>query len=66
VISGGIALGLQNRYYDGWLGWQPTIERIHAAAFSTPFTDPVPGHFYVKSSSTFNASNFTGRSIGKG
>lgn len=59
-----LGTGLQARYYDGWIGWAPTIERIHAASFTLPFTDPQPGYFFYKKGGSFSPDNLTGKTIG--
>ena len=54
-------------WYDGCLGWVPTVERIHTMQFSLPYLKQPYSFFYVTKGkeSQFNPKDITGKNIGK-
>ena len=56
-----------SRWYDGCIGWVPTIERIHTMTFSQPYMKNIDVFFYVLKGKRqgFDPKNIERKNIGK-
>ena len=57
--------GLQRPFYDASMGYLPTVERIHYAHFSAPYTKSLTSYMYTKSGVQLDFAKLTEKTIGK-